>query len=80
MYVDSFSRLCLYLGCASSSGMADWQIWLRDCVYKRLVNKGQKPGTKQTLATFLTSAVWHGIEPGYYRAFPPGSVIQLARL
>lgn len=44
-------------------------VWLRDCVYKRLVKKGQKPGTRQTLATFLTSAIWHGIEPGYYLAF-----------
>jgi lysophospholipid acyltransferase len=33
-------------------------VWLRDCVYKRLVKKGQKPGSAQSMATFLTSAIW----------------------
>ena len=33
-------------------------VWLRDCVYKRLTKKGQKPGSKQSMATFVTSAIW----------------------
>ncbi|ORX36566.1 putative member of the MBOAT family of putative membrane-bound O-acyltransferase [Kockovaella imperatae] len=47
-------------------------VWLRDCVYKRLTTKGKKPGTIQSMATFMTSALWvspHGVEPGYHLAF-----------
>lgn len=33
-------------------------MWLRDCVYKRVTKKGRKPGSKESMATFLTSAVW----------------------
>jgi lysophospholipid acyltransferase len=33
-------------------------VWLRDCMYKRLVKKGRKPGSKESMATFFTSAVW----------------------
>ncbi|WVQ79951.1 hypothetical protein IAT38_002052 [Cryptococcus sp. DSM 104549] len=44
-------------------------VWLRDVVYKRLTKKGKKPGTLQSMATFVTSAFWHGIDPGYYLAF-----------
>lgn len=40
--------------------------WLRECVYKRLAKKGKKPGFKSTMATFTTSAFWHGINPTYY--------------
>jgi lysophospholipid acyltransferase len=36
------------------------QVWLRDCVYKRLTKKGKKPGTKESMATFVTSAIWVG--------------------
>ncbi|KAK8864477.1 hypothetical protein IAR55_001727 [Kwoniella newhampshirensis] len=42
-------------------------VWLRDVVYKRLTKKGKKPGSKQSMATFVTSAFWHGIDPGYHR-------------
>ncbi|KAL7421613.1 Lysophospholipid acyltransferase [Cryptotrichosporon argae] len=44
-------------------------VWLRDVVYKRLTQRGRKPGTAQSMATFVTSAFWHGIDPGYYLAF-----------
>ncbi|CDO74287.1 hypothetical protein BN946_scf184663.g8 [Trametes cinnabarina] len=44
-------------------------IWLRECVYKRVTPKGKKPGFKSSLATFATSAFWHGIAPGYYLSF-----------
>ena len=41
-------------------------VWLRNNVYKRLTRPGKKPGFKTTMATFLTSAFWHGVAPGYY--------------
>ncbi|XAO23955.1 hypothetical protein I312_102744 [Cryptococcus bacillisporus CA1280] len=44
-------------------------VWLRDVVYKRVTKKGKKPGFKESMATFLTSAFWHGISPGYYPPF-----------
>ncbi|OJT13358.1 Lysophospholipid acyltransferase [Trametes pubescens] len=44
-------------------------VWLRECVYKRVTPKGKKPGFKSSLATFATSAFWHGIAPGYYLTF-----------
>ncbi|WOO80133.1 Lysophospholipid acyltransferase [Vanrija pseudolonga] len=44
-------------------------VWLRDQVYKRLTPKGKKPGSVQSMATFVTSAFWHGVDPGYYLAF-----------
>ena len=40
--------------------------WLRECMYKRLARKGKKPGFKSTMATFITSAFWHGFNPTYY--------------
>ena len=43
--------------------------WLRYHVYMRLVHRGQRPGLWPTIATFLTSAFWHGIFPGYYFMF-----------
>eukprot|EP00850_Spirogloea_muscicola_P004385 SM000019S04929 [mRNA] locus=s19:25616:28721:+ [translate_table: standard] len=39
--------------------------WLRFYVYERLVQSGQKPGFRQLLATQVTSALWHGLYPGY---------------
>ncbi|KIL57132.1 hypothetical protein M378DRAFT_181719 [Amanita muscaria Koide BX008] len=33
-------------------------IWLRECVYKRVTPKGQKPGSAISMITFLTSAFW----------------------
>ncbi|XP_050229606.1 lysophospholipid acyltransferase 1-like [Mercurialis annua] len=39
--------------------------WLRHYVYDRLVQKGKRPGFFQLLATQTTSAVWHGLYPGY---------------
>jgi lysophospholipid acyltransferase len=45
-------------------------------VYKRLVKPGQKPGAAQSMATFVTSAFWHGIAPGYYLAFVTAGMVQ----
>ena len=33
-------------------------VWLRECVYKRVTPKGKKPGFRSSLATFATSALW----------------------
>lgn len=44
-------------------------IWLRNSVYKRLTRKGKVPGFPSAMATFLVSALWHGISIGYYFTF-----------
>ena len=33
-------------------------IWLRECVYKRVTPKGKKPGFTSSMITFFTSAFW----------------------
>ncbi|OGM40248.1 MBOAT family protein [Aspergillus bombycis] len=50
--------------------------WLRNYVYLRVTPKGKKPGFRASLATFVTSAFWHGFYPGYYLTFVLGSFIQ----
>lgn len=35
-------------------------VWLRECVYKRVTPKGTKPGFKSSMITFGTSAFWVG--------------------
>ncbi|KAL2863007.1 lysophospholipid acyltransferase [Aspergillus lucknowensis] len=50
--------------------------WLRNYVYLRVTPKGKKPGFRASLATFTTSAFWHGFYPGYYLTFVLGSLIQ----
>ncbi|KAF9531014.1 MBOAT, membrane-bound O-acyltransferase family-domain-containing protein [Crepidotus variabilis] len=50
-------------------------IWLRECVYKRVTPKGQKPGNMSSMITFFTSAFWHGIAGGYYLTFLMGGFI-----
>ena len=55
-------------------------VWLRESVYKRLAGP-HKPGFGSVFGTFLTSAIWHGIAPGYYLAFLLAAMCQwLARL
>ncbi|KAI0698596.1 MBOAT, membrane-bound O-acyltransferase family-domain-containing protein [Cytidiella melzeri] len=51
-------------------------VWLRECVYKRVTPKGKKPGFKSSMLTFATSAFWHGISSGYYLAFLFGGFVQ----
>lgn len=53
-------------------------IWLRECVYKRITPKGRKPGFQSTILTFLTSAVWHGTYSGYYLTFLIAGFVQTA--
>ena len=50
--------------------------WLRNYVYLRVTPQGKKPGFRASLATFATSAFWHGFEPGYYLTFILASFIQ----
>jgi len=45
-------------------------------MYLRVTPKGKKPGFQATLATFVTSAFWHGFYPGYYLAFVLSSLLQ----
>jgi hypothetical protein len=33
-------------------------VWLRECVYKRVTPKGEKPGFRSSMITFFTSAFW----------------------
>ncbi|KAH8830963.1 hypothetical protein DL96DRAFT_1679214 [Flagelloscypha sp. PMI_526] len=33
-------------------------VWLRECVYKRVTPKGKKPGFRSSMMTFGTSALW----------------------
>ncbi|KEI42328.1 uncharacterized protein L969DRAFT_14532 [Mixia osmundae IAM 14324] len=51
-------------------------VWLRECVYKRTARKGRKPGFKSTMATFATSALWHGININYFFTFLMGGFLQ----
>jgi len=56
-------------------------VWLRECVYKRVTKKGAKPGFASSMSTFAVSAFWHGIAPGYYLTFLFGGfVTTVARL
>ncbi|KAF2744273.1 MBOAT family protein-like protein [Sporormia fimetaria CBS 119925] len=60
--------------------VGSWNIntnnWLRNYMYLRVTPKGRKPGFRATLATFVTSAFWHGFYPGYYMAFVLASFVQ----
>lgn len=50
--------------------------WLRNYVYLRITPKGKKPGFRASLATFVTSAFWHGFYPGYYLSFLLAAFLQ----
>ncbi|RPB25675.1 MBOAT-domain-containing protein [Terfezia boudieri ATCC MYA-4762] len=50
--------------------------WLKNYVYLRITPKGKKPGFRSTMVTFATSALWHGISPGYYLTFIMGAFVQ----
>jgi lysophospholipid acyltransferase len=56
-------------------------VWLRECVYKRVTPKGKKPGNASSMITFMTSAIWHGVSSGYYLSFLlAGFITTAARL
>nr|POE56521.1 lysophospholipid acyltransferase [Quercus suber] len=50
--------------------------WLRNYIYLRVTPKGKKPGFRASMATFVTSAFWHGFAPGYYMTFLLASFVQ----
>jgi len=54
-------------------------VWLRECIYKRVTPKGSKPGFASGMLTFATSAFWHGIASGYYLTFVFAGFIQSAQ-
>jgi len=60
--------------------LGNWNIntnnWLRNYIYLRVTPKGKKPGFRASMATFVTSAFWHGFYPGYYLTFVLASFIQ----
>jgi len=64
----------------SHAYLGNWNIntnhWLRNYIYLRVTPKGKKPGFRATMATFVTSAFWHGFYPGYYLSFVLGSFVQ----
>lgn len=70
--VESAQNTRAYLG--------GWNIgtnnWLRNYVYLRVTPRGKKPGFQATMATFVTSAIWHGFYPGYYLTFVLASFVQ----
>jgi lysophospholipid acyltransferase len=54
--------------------------WLRNYIYLRVTPRGKKPGFRATMATFITSAFWHGFNPGYYLTFVlAGFLVSAAR-
>lgn len=64
----------------SRAYLENWNIntnhWLRNYVYLRVTPKGKKPGFRASLATFVTSAFWHGFYPGYYLSFVLAAFLQ----
>ena len=64
----------------SHAYLGNWNIntnnWLRNYMFLRVTPKGKKPGFRATLATFVTSAFWHGFYPGYYLTFVLAAFMQ----
>ena len=64
----------------SRAYLGNWNIntnnWLRNYMYLRVTPKGKKPGFRASMATFVTSAFWHGFESGYYMAFVLAALLQ----
>lgn len=72
MEIEFAQNTRAYLG----SWNINTNLWLRNYMYLRVTPRGQKPGFQATLATFVTSAFWHGFYPGYYLAFVLASFLQ----
>ncbi|KAH8919908.1 MBOAT-domain-containing protein, partial [Atractiella rhizophila] len=81
-YINSRNLKIRQIECAQSFKelLDHWNmntnVWLRECVYKRVAREGKKPGFKSTMATFGTSAFWHGTNPCYYLTFFLGGFAQ----
>lgn len=50
-------------------------VWLKYYIQARLVKPGQKAGAKESMTTFIVSAFWHGVYPGYWLCFTTGAII-----
>ncbi|KAI1102594.1 MBOAT family protein [Jackrogersella minutella] len=66
----------------SRAYLGNWNMntnkWLRYYIYLRVTPRNRKPGFRASLATFVTSAFWHGFYPGYYLSFVLASFVQQA--
>ncbi|KAI1812860.1 MBOAT family protein [Poronia punctata] len=66
----------------SRAYLGNWNMntnkWLRYYIYLRVTPRNKKPGFRASMATFVTSAFWHGFYPGYYLAFMLASFVQTA--
>jgi lysophospholipid acyltransferase len=78
--LENVNPYCLETAQNSRTYLDNWNkntnVWLRNYVYLRVTPKGKKPGFRASLATFATSAFWHGFYPGYYLTFILGAFIQ----
>lgn len=70
--IESAQNVRAYLGAWN----INTNLWLRNYMFLRVTPKGKKPGFRATLATFVTSAFWHGFFPGYYLAFVLAALLQ----
>lgn len=78
--LQNINPLGIELAQNSRAYLENWNIntnkWLRYYVYLRVTPRGKKPGFRASMATFTTSAFWHGFHPGYYMTFILASFIQ----
>ena len=78
--LENINALKLEFAQNSRAYLGYWNIntnkWLRNYMYLRVTPRGKKPGFRASLATFTTSAFWHGFYPGYYLSFILASFIQ----
>ena len=78
--LQNVNPLGIELAQNSRAYLGNWNIntnnWLRSYVYLRVTPKGKKPGFRASLATFVTSAFWHGFQPGYYMSFVLAAFLQ----
>lgn len=78
--LQNVNPLGIELAQNSRAYLGEWNIntnkWLRNYMYLRVTPKGKKPGFRASMATFVTSALWHGFAPGYYLSFVLGSFLQ----
>lgn len=51
-------------------------VWLRECIYKRVTPKGKKPGFRSSMLTFATSAIWVSSQVRFFGTHPKGLPLQ----
>nr|XP_033809784.1 membrane-bound O-acyltransferase domain-containing protein 2-like isoform X2 [Geotrypetes seraphini] len=73
--IQNLSILKIELATSMKMFLDNWNIqtalWLKEICYDRC-------NVSPTLATFVLSAVWHGVHPGYYLTFLTGMLMTLA--